>query len=107
MFDISAVRTLCGTDAELVTKHCQIRMEKRGISIADAEYAVMNGEIIEEYPDDYPFPSCLIFGTTDKEERIHLVCSLGDHHLYFITAYKPDLLNFEEDYKTRRKDGSE
>ena len=26
----------------------------------------MNGEIIEQYPDDYPYPSCLILGVSIK-----------------------------------------
>ncbi len=60
MFDLKSARELCGTEFEIITRHCQVRIEKRGILIADVEYAIMNGEIIEEYPEDYPFPSCLI-----------------------------------------------
>lgn len=102
--DIDSLRQQCGTDAEIITRHCQLRLEKRGIKISDAEYAIMNGEIIESYPDDYPFPSCLVFCRLPSGEPIHVVCSLGDGQLYLITAYHPDLIKFEPDCKTRRKE---
>ena len=37
--------------------------------------AVNNGEIIEQYPEDFPFPSCLILGKTYSNQWIHLVMS--------------------------------
>ena len=30
-------------------------------------------EIIEEYPDDFPHPSCLIFGHTKEKKILHIV----------------------------------
>ena len=35
----------------------------------------MNREIIEQYPEDFPFPSCLVFGFSSKNEIIHVVMS--------------------------------
>lgn len=104
MFHLGTARQLCGTEAEIITRHCQIRIEKRGIAVADVEYAIMNGEIIEEYPDDYPFPSCLIFCMLDDNTPLHVVCSLGNDSLYLITAYHPTQDKFEPDYKTRKKE---
>ena len=37
----------------------------------DVMNAINNGEIIEQYPDDYPFPSCLILGITINDEYVH------------------------------------
>lgn len=104
LLDLEEMRKLCGTEFEIITKHCLIRLEKRGISLSDVEYAIMNGEIIESYPDDYPFPSCLVFCTLLNQKPLHVVCSIGDGILYLITAYYPSLDTFESDYKTRRKD---
>lgn len=39
-------------------------MQERDISRADVKNCIMHGEIIEDYPDDFPHPSCLIFGYT-------------------------------------------
>ena len=63
----------------------------------------MNGEIIEEYPDDYPYPSALIFGRKLAGEIIHVVCGIGEENLYFITAYEPNKEKFMDDLRTRRK----
>ena len=37
--------------------------------------AVLNGTIIERYPGDKPYSSFLIFGLTDKDRPIHIVCA--------------------------------
>lgn len=102
--DTERIRQLCGTDDEIVTKHCLKRLGQRGIDIADAEHIMKTGELIEDYPDDYPFPSGLLFGRTEKGEPLHVVCALGDGQLYLITAYRPDLTKFKPDLKTRRKE---
>lgn len=36
-------------------------------------YSVIQGEIIEGYSTDVPFPSCLIFGRTFKGDPVHSV----------------------------------
>ncbi len=105
MPDLEEIRKLCGTENEIITKHCQLRLEKRGISIADVENAILHGEIIETYSEDYPFPSCLVFCMIERGQPLHVVCAVGDRVLYLITAYRPTLDKFEPDYKTRRKEG--
>ncbi|MFG6337693.1 MAG: DUF4258 domain-containing protein [Lachnospiraceae bacterium] len=40
------------------------------MSINDIIFCIHEGEIIEQYPDDYPYPSCLILGFTMKKGRI-------------------------------------
>ena len=39
-------------------------MHERGIRRADVIRCLESGEIIEDYPDDFPHPSCLVFGRT-------------------------------------------
>ncbi len=104
MFNLEDLRKICGTENEILTRHCQLRLEKRGILISDVEYAILHGEIIEAYPEDYPFPSCLVFCILQSGQPLHVVCSVGDGVLYLITAYRPTLDKFESDYKTRRKE---
>ena len=64
---------------------------------------INNGEIIEQYPDDYPFPSCLILVITINDEYVHVVVSMDDGKIYLITAYKPSLDKWESDLKTRKR----
>lgn len=76
---------------------------KRGISRQDVKETMSAGEIIEEYPEDYPLPSCLMFYGNPK--ALHVVLSYNGENrtIYVITAYVPDLRHFEKDLKTRRK----
>ena len=74
---------------------------KRGISMDDVQNAVMNGEIIEQYPNDYPYPSCLVLGLNVKGQHIHVVCGLSSIEIWFITAYYPDSNEWSDDFKTR------
>ena len=55
------------------TNHAAERFRQRGISVRDIHNAINGGEIIEQYPDDYPYPSCLILGENLQGEKIHAV----------------------------------
>jgi len=68
----------------------------------------MFGEILEQYPNDYPFPSCLIFGKSLDGSILHIVagCDLGKT-VYVITAYYPSSDKWESDYKTRKAGGQQ
>ena len=85
------------------TKHCLNRLNQRNILIADIKTAINNGEIIEYYYDDYPYPSCLILGCNVSNKIIHIVCGMSEDTVHMITAYYPDTNKWEEDMKTRRK----
>jgi len=91
MVRIEDVRNYCTNDAIVYTDHLLTRMRQRHIRIEDIKQAIAKGEIIEQYPTDYPFPSCLI-----NAGDIHIVCSIGEGNLYIITAYHPSQKQWEE-----------
>ena len=68
------------------TNHVIVRLFQRNISQEDIENALLNGEIIEEYENDYPYPSCLIYGINLINEVLHIVCVLNEIELWIITA---------------------
>ncbi len=80
------------------------RMLERGVSRSKVIKLLHNGEIIERYEDDKPYPSILIHGEVE-EEILHAVIAIdkSNNTCYIITVYKPDDLYFESDKKTRRK----
>ena len=78
-------------------------MQERDISRADVKNGIMNGEIIEEYPNDFQNPSCLIFGYNINRRILHIIAGCDNINLYVITAYYPDTKKFEDDLRTRRK----
>lgn len=85
------------------TNHIVIRLIQRGITQGDVEEALKTGEIIENYPNDYPYPSCLIYGINLNGEVIHIVCGSNDSELWLITAYYPDKKEWKNDLKTRKE----
>ena len=91
-----------GTKMDVVCHRLE-RMQERDISRADVKNGIATGEIIEEYPEDYPNPSCLIFGYTVNNRILHIVAGCDNINIYIITAYYPDTKKFENDLKTRRK----
>jgi hypothetical protein len=66
----------------------------------------MDGEVIEVYPADRPYPSCLILNV--ETDPVHVVAAADpDARIcHAITAYRPDLEHFEPDWKTRKKESS-
>ena len=77
-------------------------MSERGILLREVMEAISRGEIIEQYPEDYPFPSCLILGFTINGRCIHVVISTDAGLIYLITAYEPSPEEWESDMKTRK-----
>ena len=75
----------------------QLAMQRKGqrlskITFPDIRDSVLSGDIIEDYPDDRPLPSCLIFGNTLSADAMHSVWGYNsDERLaVLITAYRPD-----------------
>ena len=90
MLDINELRSLCQDESIAITRHARNRLAERGITINDIQNAVRTGEIIQQYEDDKPFPSCLLLGLTECNRNIHVVVSTDNGYLYIITAYYPD-----------------
>ncbi len=60
------------------------------------------GEVIEEYPDDEPFPAYLLLDFV-RGQPIHIVFSYDQETDtgYVVTAYIPTLERWENDFRTR------
>ena len=86
----------------MLTQHSRKRFVERGIQLQDIVNAIENGEIIECYPNDLPFPSCLITGKSGNR-AVHIVAAIDDGMIYLITAYIPDPAKWEADWKTRKE----
>ncbi len=100
--NIDKVRELVISRQIKWTTHGMERMQERDISRTDVINCIMNGDIIEDYPDDFPHPSCLILGFRGTNRPLHAVIACDDFFVYVITAYVPDLFKFNPDFKTRR-----
>lgn len=62
----------------IFTGHARRRIDERKILINEIEKVILIGEIIEIYPNDKPYPSCLILGYVRNNEPLYVLCALGE-----------------------------
>ncbi len=87
----------------LWTYHVNMRLQGRFISRADILTAADDYEIIESYPEDKYLPSYLVLATL-RSHAFHVLFATdveGDN-IRVITAYHPDVQEWETDLRTRR-----
>ena len=73
------------------SKHAVDQTILREISVQEIRNAIIDGEIIEDYPDDKYGPSCLVLGFTNTGRPLHIHCSHPTRSLIkIVTVYEPD-----------------
>ena len=101
--DITKIKYLCENGKMRWSNHILIRLSKRNISMDAIECAIINGEIIELYPNDYPYPSCLILGLSIDKKYLHVVCGVDQTELHLITAYYPNPDEWSNNFRIRKE----
>jgi hypothetical protein len=83
--------------------HAIQRMYERSISEEEVRIVVETGEIIEDYPADFPYPSRLVLGWHGPRP-VHVVVADNtiDRENIVITVYEPDAAEWEADFKRRK-----
>ncbi len=101
--DIDAIKSKVGVGKYMVSFTHTEKLRQRMIEANEIEEAVCNGTITESYPDDTRGPSCLIMGLSNNGRPLHVVCGrLDEEEILIITAYEPDPVEWEPDFKTRK-----
>ena len=103
MIDIKNIRRYYTEDRVFITEHAAERCRQRGIKSRDIENAVSNGEIIEQYPGSFPYPSCLIKGSDIRGQILHVCVSDEGSSSRIITAYYPDPDKWDSDFIIRKE----
>ncbi len=77
-------------------------MFERKITAEEVRCALETGEVIEEYPDDTPYPSRLILGCY-RGRIVHVVAANNptDGEIIIITVYEPDPPEWDPDCRKR------
>lgn len=83
--------------------HAVQRMFERGISEVDVRDVLEHGEVIEERPDDLPYPTRLVLGWIDNRP-IHVAVSdvAESKTIAIMTVYEPDPGKWSSDFRRRR-----
>ena len=87
-----------------ITDHADVEALADHLLFDEIVYSVIHGEIIEDYPDDRPYPSCLIYGDTPTDEPVHTVWAYNreTRAAALITTYRPDPARWVN-WRTRRR----
>jgi len=82
--------------------HAVQRMFERNISAEDVRKVLSVGAVIEEYPDDTPYPSRLIFGWCEGRP-IHVVVAINEEErsVVVLTVYEPEQEKWDVDFARR------
>ena len=91
----------------LYTRHARDEMEAEEfgeIRVHEVYEAIVDGKIIESYPEDEPYPSCLIFGRTSEKRPLHILCAYAKEPNtgIIITVYQPHP-EMWEDFERRKQ----
>jgi len=89
-------------DETVFTTHALRRMFARGISHAEVSAVLAAWRVIEDYPDDEPFPSVLLLGAPSCRP-VHVVAArdADARRCYIVTAYVPDPGAWSADFTQR------
>ena len=90
--DLQSIRERVQNGSYLVKNHAILHAQKEGFQVKNMAEGVLNGRIIETYPDD---GRVLICGRSTLFENIvvylHVMCEYTDPlYIEFVTAYIPD-----------------
>jgi hypothetical protein len=77
-------------------------MFERRISVEEVRTVIVQGEVIQAYPDDKPYPSQLLLGWIGSRP-LHVVVAddSEDGILIVVTAYEPDPIQWDSEFKTK------
>lgn len=86
----------------VISRHAISQMFERNISVLDIEKSI-EGETIEDYPDDKPYPSRLILlFCANRPIHVVLAENIEDKEIIIVTAYEPSLLMWELGFRKRK-----
>ena len=86
--DIEEIRIKVRNDQYVYSQHADIERRAEGLTFAQIEGAILNGEILERYPDTGRGESCLVVGLAG-DTPIHAVCGWRGEKVLLVTVYIP------------------
>ena len=92
IINIKNIKEAIQADRIRISNHADEEAELDQLTFDEIYFSVLHGEIIEDYPDDKPYPSCLVFGQTFRGDPVHSVWAYNEQNEWtvIITVYRPD-----------------
>jgi hypothetical protein len=101
------IKSCCSENKVLYTSHAKKEMNEEEFGkIKEHEVfeAIQDGEVLEDYLDDKPYPSVLIYGKSKLNRPLHVVCAYSDddNMAIIVTVYQPNP-DLWHDYRRRKQ----
>ena len=78
-------------------------MDSRNRTLTDIQQVILTGEVIQEYPQEKPYPEYLFLGYPHgPSDPCHVVVASNDEAV-LITVHDYDPEVYEPDHRTRRR----
>jgi len=86
--DIEEIKVKVRNNQYLYSLHAEVERKADELTFAQVEEALLNGEILEQYPDTGRGESCLVVGFAENVP-VHIVCGWRGEKVVLITVYIP------------------
>lgn len=102
--NIDSLRTALARGLVYVTDHADEEANNDSLLLEEVYKSLCAGEVIEDYPTDRPYPSCLVMGHNRQNKPIHSVWAYNEDTGFcvLVTVYRPDPERWYDGYKKRR-----
>ena len=100
-----SLRHMTGSLMRLIFRlHALRRMDERGVTDDDVRHILATGKVIEDYPDDFPYPSKLILGWCgDRPLHIVVATKMDTGERIVVTVYEPYSVEWGEGFERREQ----
>lgn len=102
MVMLDDIQALVRTGDYYISRHADVEMHNDDLSITEIEEALLNGVIIEQYPDTGRGQSCLVAGFTKSGKPVHIVSGFHTGCLTIVTVYVPTPPKFRNPFERGR-----
>lgn len=86
--DVASIRQKVADGDYVYSQHAEIERQADDLTFGQVEQALLDAEILEQYPDTGRGESCLVVGFAG-EVPVHAVCGWRGDKIALITVYVP------------------
>ena len=101
---ITQIKRQVALDKIRVSLHGHEEMVEDDVSYDQLCEALLNGTVIENYPEHQRGACCLICGQTNSGRYLHIVCTTSLEVIIIITVYEPKLPKWVTPFQRRKSD---
>ena len=102
--DLDKIHEQISKSQYVYTDHADTERRIESLTLAQIETAILNAEVLEQYPDTGRGESCLIVGFAG-ETPIHVVCGWRGEKVAIITVYVPRAPHFSDPWTRGETNG--